>query len=80
MKLYKALVNMKLENYGTAMGILNQLKDEADAYSANNAKWYLALCYVKFKKYSEAHQLLVDVKEFGSEHANQAGKLLKKIQ
>jgi hypothetical protein len=80
MKLYYALVNMKLGNLGAAKNILVPLMEKSNANNANNAKWYLALCYVKDKKYNEAESLLEEVKAYGSEHVSQAEKLLNKIK
>jgi tetratricopeptide (TPR) repeat protein len=82
MKLYTAIVNIETKNYPSAVGLLNQLKDSNDQpYWANQAKWYLALCLIREKKYDEARMLLEKVQDFGNtNHEKEAGKLLKELK
>ena len=80
MKLYKAIVFMRTENFNGAITLLNVVKDSEDTYYINQAKWYLALCRIRDKNYKEARQLLENVQEYGNNHDEDAGKLLKKLK
>jgi hypothetical protein len=80
MKLYQALINIRLENYGTAKAILTDLRNSQEAHYVNEAKWYLAVCLVKDEKYGEALSLLNDVIEYGNDHSGEAAKLLRKLK
>ncbi len=79
MKLYDAIVNIKLENYGIAKQILTGLTVTHDQSWANQARWYMALCLVRNNEYARARPLLVQVRDFGSIYSTEAGKLFKKL-
>ncbi len=80
MKLYDAIVNIELENYGIAKQILTGLTGTHDESWANQARWYLALCLVRNNEFTRARPLLTQVKDFGSVYSREAGKLLDKIK
>lgn len=80
MKLYKAFVNIKLENYGVAKENLHDIINTADETWANQARWYLGLCLIRENNIDAAIPMLSSVKEFGSDHAKEAGQLLRKIE
>jgi hypothetical protein len=79
MKLYKAYVNIKLENYGMAKQNLHEVISNADPTWANLARWYLGLCLVRENNYAAAKPMLTSVRDFGSDYAREAGQLLEKI-
>lgn len=79
-KLYDALVNIELENYGVAKQILTDLKGNVDESWANRARWYLGLCLIRENNFDDARTLLTQVRDFGGIHAKDASKLLKKIK
>ena len=80
MKLYEAFVNIRLENYGVAKQNLHEIINNADATWANQARWYLGLCLIREKNPEAAKPMLLSVKNFGSDHAGEAARLLKKIE
>ena len=43
------------------------------------AKWYLSLCYIKNGEYENAKPLLKEIKDFGKDKSEEAGKILTKI-
>ena len=80
MILYKAIVNIRLENYGVAKQNLHEIINSADASWANQARWYLGLCLIRDKNLEAAKPMLTSVRDFGSDYSQEAGQLLKKIE
>lgn len=80
MKIYEAALDL-IQSDKTAEAIekLTYLSDRTSFEFHQNAKWELALAYLKTDKRADAKRVLVEISEGGGEYCKQAAELLAKI-
>jgi tetratricopeptide (TPR) repeat protein len=76
---YKAMCQMELENYETAIEIFNTLiKDETNLF-VEQSHWYIALGYVKTNNISMAKKHLEILQSYDNPYNEKAVKLISKL-
>jgi len=80
--LYSGLTYMELGRFEDAIGRfeLMQTGDNYYSFFQPNAKWYLALCYLKTGNYSKAKKVLESIVNDKGYNYKEAGKILKKLK
>ncbi|NMC42128.1 MAG: tetratricopeptide repeat protein [Bacteroidales bacterium] len=71
---------MKNRNFPEAEKSFSTILSDGNNYFLDNARWYLALCYLNTGKTDAARNELNAVKSSGSVYSKKAAKLLKKVR
>jgi tetratricopeptide (TPR) repeat protein len=77
---YLGLNAIELANYNTAIAELRKIESDKTTPFSVNARWYLALTYLKTNNVSEARKCLSQIVKDGNYYSEKAGKILRKLK
>lgn len=77
---YTAISLMELERYNEAIPYLQTVIDHQDILFSDQARWYLALTYLKTENIPGAEELLQELKRTSHHYQKMAGTLLSKMR
>jgi tetratricopeptide (TPR) repeat protein len=77
-QLYLGLSFMGQEEFPSSIRTFESLIEKSDAYSYE-AKWYLALCYLKTEDFASAKNLLNELADLDGTMGEQSTKILKRL-
>ena len=78
--LYSGISYMEEEKYQKATKSFNSIISDNDNLFIEQAKWYLAMCYLKTEKTDKAQNVLNEIIKEESYYKDQAAKVLKDIK
>ncbi len=78
--LASAICHMELEHYKKAIGILKQASVQNEFFYQDQAKWYLALNYLKLDQIEKSNKLLQDLSKTSNFYSKKAKDLLEDIK
>lgn len=76
---YAGVSSLQLDRFQQAIPFFKVVIDHQDILFLDQARWYLALTYVKTGDMAQARQLLSDLELSSRFYGNKAGMILKKI-
>jgi len=79
LNLYSGISYMETEKYQNASQSFNKIIDNNDNLFVEQAKWYLAMCYIKIQDNNKAEKLLEELIEQNSYYKDLASKVLKDL-
>ncbi|HPC97345.1 MAG TPA: tetratricopeptide repeat protein [Bacteroidales bacterium] len=79
-RLIYGISEMKNRNFPEAEKSFSAILDDGNNYFLDNARWYLALCYINTGKTEAAKNELNAVRSSGSVYSKKAAKLLKRVK
>lgn len=77
---YRGITQMETKKYNEAILIFNECIKNASSKYNDNAKWYLALCYLRTNETAKCKNILLELKQNENQTGIQAKKLLKELR
>jgi tetratricopeptide (TPR) repeat protein len=78
--LMNGISNFEISNYPEAESSFETVINDNNNLYIDHAQWYLALCYIKTGEAVKAKDQLREIKDSGSIHGKEAGKILKQLK
>jgi tetratricopeptide (TPR) repeat protein len=78
--LMNGISNFEISNYPEAESSFETVINDNNNLYIDHAQWYLALCYIKTGEAIKAKDQLRAIKDSGSIHGKEAGKILKQLK
>lgn len=78
--LYSGISYMEEEKFQKATKSFNSIISDKDNLFIEQAKWYLAMCYLRTEKTTKAQEVLREIIKEESYYKNQAARVLKDIR
>ena len=72
--------NFEIENYPEAKFSFNKILDNDDNLFLEDAKWYLALCYIQTGEQEKAYDELTEIKNSESIYRKDASRILRRMK
>lgn len=76
---FTGLAHMELQQDKLAVSALKQVAEGQPSNLRSDARWYLALCYIRLDDFTQSKKWLNEVVEANSFHKEKAGELLQKL-
>jgi len=76
-EMYYGTSNFEINNYPEAKSSFSKVIDNNNNLFIEDARWYLALCYIRTNEIKKAVSQLSDIKNSRSIYSKDAGKILK---